>query len=104
MQSVYSTLLFSAAIPAGTTQTLYTTPAGMVMVLRDIDVFANAGPVAMSLQDSGHCIFWTVELPTAGAVAAWRGRQVFPAGYILKAIVGETGLMAVRASGYLLTV
>lgn len=103
-QPPYSTrfLLYSGSA-AGTVAS-FTVPAGYVAVLRDIDLLATSAALTGAIVQAGTAypgILWTG--PTAATTSrAWRGRQVFYAGEVIRCYVFD-GSWDVLASGYLLS-
>jgi hypothetical protein len=84
--------------------TLYTVPAGYLMVLRDVDLLSNsAGATQVFIQDGGGAGAWKAFSATAQFQSfQWQGRQVYPAGHELQVVLAS-GLWIGRFSGYLLT-
>lgn len=81
----------------------YNVPEAFRLVLRDVDVYGNAGLSAIHfriLNPAGGTI-WLFQVDTdTNASGQWRGRQVYNAG---EAVTFTTdGAMDVTASGYLL--
>lgn len=100
MRTVYSVPLFRhVALAAGST-TLYTTPPGFVVVLRDL-IFLSAGSSGeVFIEDPDVGLGWEHYLSsTAFEAFHWQGRQVYDAGMQLGCYV-NSGTWNVRASGY----
>jgi hypothetical protein len=103
MAAVYSArLIYEAGLSSSAA---FTCPDGMVMVVRDIDVFVGAELALPSIQatEASDGTFW-IAVGTIGEASSfqWQGRQVFPAGSTL-VMIAENGTWDVRVSGYLLT-
>jgi hypothetical protein len=103
--AIYSTLFYSGVQPQGSHATLYTVPAGFVVILRDVDALSTTTANAQILltEAAAANAFASLNVATVLDSAQWRGRQVFPAGYAI-GINTVVGAWVVRASGYLLTV
>lgn len=103
--NVFSTR-FLEAVGASSDLT-YPVPAGFVMVLRCIDVYANVtGDSSIYFHGALGQTIWTVHWPPLSAShAQWTGRQVFVAGELFVAHLSVAPLDGVdlTASGYLLT-
>lgn len=84
----------------------FNVPAGQVLVLRDVDLFAPAQigtEVEVFLQgDLGQTIWYVVADGTTAINEQWRGRQVFGEGQQIYVNV-TSGHVDVTLSGYLLS-
>jgi hypothetical protein len=103
--SVYSTLFFHGTVPAGV-PTLYTVPAAMTVVLRDLELY-NGDAVERNtnfqLQVAGsQAIFWAPQVQPA-TWYQWHGRTVIPSGGIVIGYGGGSTLIQLTMSGYLLS-
>lgn len=115
MAHIYSVNFQDAQLDSPSGELPYFVPAGMTAVLRDIDVWSNAGVSAGELQlyTQGGTYPWLVfNPPNAGGPfqGIWRGRQVYtaPADEELAAWIwitpgGATNTWGIRCSGYLLS-
>lgn len=113
MSHIYSTKFLDAQQLTPGPNTAYLVPTGYTAVLRDVDVWLNAGVSAgtLYLQSifTGH-IFWECIPASAGGEEffQWRGRQVFAAdgvnliGFSFGVSAG-TNTWYIQASGYLLS-
>lgn len=105
MTSVYSTQFFANVIPAGTTM-LYTVPAGMTVVVRDIELY-NSTAAGINVQvfvgGSGADAQIDTALPlTASTPRHWDGRAVLNAGQQIVGYAEAAGVQCLL-SGYLLS-
>jgi hypothetical protein len=78
-------------------------PAGVVVVIRDIDVYCAAalgGDFRFIGNNNQTIDYWSAEAGDAGHTHQWRGRQVFNPGNAFS--VSTTVPMDVTVSGYLL--
>jgi hypothetical protein len=102
---VYSTRILQAH--GATSGATFTVPAGMVLVVRDVDCYANAtGYINFFLIGAaGQAIWWFEWNPTDQKPAMWRGRQVLLAGETLttSVSVGISDSLDYSISGYLLS-
>jgi hypothetical protein len=77
-EPVYSTNFF--AVQGLTASVTYFVPSGKLLVLRDCDVYCNAGiaPEFRIIGDNAQTIWWVLLGIAAGGIrtAEWRGRQV----------------------------
>jgi hypothetical protein len=104
--AIYSTRFFHG--PATNGQTLYTVPVGMVVVVRDLEVYNFSGAVINQVQvqlgisgtTSGVLAF--VNNVPASECAQWSGRSVVNAGEELVAFSTTAGNFSMLVSGYLL--
>lgn len=101
--SVYSHRIYAEAGLNGSY--VYTVPAGYVLVLRDIDAYANVTLASREIHvlgSAGQTIWWHAWNSTSNAqeTAQWRGRQVLIAGETLTFTTSD--LIDITASGYLL--
>jgi hypothetical protein len=113
-QDIYSVTFCSFRQLTPSAATEFYPPAGITWILRDLDVFVNAGTSAGNLYVydvySGWA-FWAVAPPSAGGPlnGVWRGRQVFPyqagahTGFGFATDPAGTNTFSIRASGYALT-
>lgn len=108
-RGVYSILMFSGAIPAGSEVTV-AAPAGHTYILRDLQVVLIAGDTASVTLQAGILNYPFVEWrlpPGTRRNFPWQGRLVLPAG--AEAFISVTGptitdqLAWAHLSGYDLT-
>jgi hypothetical protein len=83
-----------------------TVPAGLIYVLRDIDVVeisSNASAIVQAYGPTGG-VLWVYERAASlnSAYSSWRGRQVFDEGEQV-GFSSQVGTWAIAASGYQLT-
>lgn len=103
--TVYSTNFYSGTVPAGTTS-LYTVPAGLTVVIRDVRLYGNvasATPISLGLQRSGAstAIYLYANPLNPGALVVEQGRAVLEAGDVIASNAGAGGAL-IWVSGYLL--
>ena len=81
-------------------------PAGVIWVLRDLDIVVEAGTsgnnMAVLNQVGGLLVFLSVGTATPGPNYAWRGRQIYAQGEQIGFHV-FSGTWDIAASGYQLT-
>lgn len=103
--SVYSTQFFAGNLAAGGAN-LYTTPANMTVVVRDIEAYnSSASPsdfnVGVDVAGLGIPIYLVSQAPSA-TWHQWSGRAVVNPGQTITAYSGLGGTLLI-VSGYLLT-
>jgi hypothetical protein len=100
---VYSTLLFRGSVPNGDISA-FTTPAGMVAIVRDIDVVVRTGGASgfSFFDDATGTEFWRVKPVPSDTVQQWRGRQVLNAGDTLDIENNNADEFSCWVSGWLL--
>jgi hypothetical protein len=100
--SVYSANLFTGDAPTSTTL-VYTSPSGIVTVVRDLQVFngnTNSASLYVYSNVSGsNLVFAGITGLAANAFFQWTGRAVIPPGNTLSIFGGVTSI-AVMMSGY----
>jgi hypothetical protein len=101
----YSTRFWIGQLPTAW-GSLYTVPAGYVVVLRDMEFTnytASALTVSLAVETSGTggVYLYTASVP-ANAHVQWTGRTVMDPGDVLQGLSSSGGLAAL-ISGYLLT-
>lgn len=81
-------------------------PAGVIWVLRDLDIVVEAGATGNNMgvknQVGGLLAFFSVGTATPGPNFAWRGRQIYAVGEQIGFEV-FSGTWDIAASGYQLT-
>jgi hypothetical protein len=105
MAVIYSTRFLSGK--GGNGSFPYVVPTGYVVVLRDVDVYADVvGASQFFLQgDAGQAIWWNKWDPGDAGYGSWRGRQIMYAGETFTANCDAAPLDGIdyAVSGYLLT-
>lgn len=103
--SVYSTRFFRGSLPTNSLDALYTVPAGMTVVLRDIEMLTAAANdlfnVQIGVSGSTTVVWYLSQLP-ASTWHQWSGRVVVDAGETVYAYSG-LGAAQLVISGYLLS-
>lgn len=102
MAAIYSTRLFLGSVAAGSSVTLYTAPAGSVVIIRSIDFipFGGSTPWEVTIGING-TFFFQAESATAPAAFHWEGRQVMNPGDTITCNTNTGGLDG-AISGYVL--
>lgn len=103
-EPVYSIRIFAQGALTGTHPV--TVPAGLVYVLRDVDVWSRTQTSgdAFAILGSNAQLLWFVAIPPLVNpwIGQWRGRQIFNAGETVT-FESAGGEWDVTASGYQLT-
>lgn len=102
MASIYSKLLGAAAYSAGSPVTVYTVPAGSIVVVRSIELTLVSGSDALgTVNDGGGNHIFLVSGADGPAYFPWQGRSVVEEGdsIVFDASAGD---WTYRISGYLL--
>ena len=79
-------------------------PAGVLWIVRDVDVYCNAplgGARFTFMGELGQAIWTAVWAPNTTSAQQWRGRQVFETGTLFSVKADEP--TDVTVSGYVLT-
>ena len=104
--SIYSTLLYSASAPNGSTPA-YTVPAGTTVVVRDIEAFNSQGAatalsVTRNVSGLVTSFIYVVEALGAQTWSQWKGRAVLNPADVLEVNTGAVGVY-LHISGYVLS-
>lgn len=104
--TVYSTK-FAAGVGTGSTEDVYTVPAGYVAVVRDIEVISGSGAsdvLVFECVSPGplHVVIWVLYSTGANVWGQWRGRVVLVSGDAISALAPADG-STYLISGYLLS-
>lgn len=114
MTTVYSTSFLDTEVLTPGPPIAYIIPAGYTAVLRDVDLFVNAGVAAGDLVLSSSAtgapfVYFETKSPWGVTNFSWRGRAVFE-GSPTEAVeafffqpTSGTNTWVVKASGYLLS-
>lgn len=103
----YSARLCAVHI-SGSSPGLYTSPAGIVTVVRDLEVYNSSGTaipgLVLDLEGPGLAgiLAWVLNVPAQGS-AQWQGRSVMNPGDAFGAVVAGTIGCSIVVSGYQLT-
>jgi hypothetical protein len=101
---VYSLRIFGGQLTA--TSSSVTVPAGLLYIVRDIDVVLTtpSGTSVFFLSDPAGGILWYVSVDPAVTARwqGWRGRQVYEDGEVLT-MTAQSGTWDIHVSGYQLT-
>lgn len=103
--SVYSTRFFRGSLPANSLDLLYTVPATMTVVLRDMEVLVAAANDLINVQigtSGGTTVVWYLSAQPASSWHQWQGRTVLNSGESLYGYSGS-GAAQLVISGYLLS-
>lgn len=101
MSAVYSTR-FYVGDPTAPGADVYTVPAGMVAVARNLSLVVGASGATVALSDPVSLAnVYRFTSTAANQYAFWSGDQVFPAGSVMHITV-TTGSVYVYLSGFLL--
>lgn len=104
-RTLYSTRFANvAATGDGNFHVIYTVPAGVVAIIRDLDLFAQTAALAFGLRLAGNVIVSFVNPTAAGTAYQWTGRQVLLPGETLEYFASNGLSFTACISGYLLNV
>lgn len=103
--SVYSTRFFRGALPANTLEPLYTVPATMTVVLRDMEMLTAGANDLFNVQigvSGSTTVLWYLSQLPAATWHQWGGRTVMDGGETLYGYSAQ-GAAQLVVSGYLLS-
>lgn len=103
--SVYSTLFFRGSLPVNALEQLYTVPATMTVVVRDMEMLTSGANDLFNVQigtSGATTVMWYLSQLPAATWHQWQGRTVIPPGQSLYAYSAQ-GAAQLVVSGYLLS-